>query len=158
MFDFNLTELKTSFIGNEGHEWYPRVDCRVIMEYERGNGEGLIQSVMEVLTLVVEAEESGKPTDFFKAFGKIFPSITVLSRFLYAGCQSGPNEPPLDNNGAELTAEEFTSRIGSKEFIPAMLCAASCLIKFFPKVEDTLEVHKMQSRAEEEKEGSDPTE
>lgn len=154
------TKARPSFTDSKGRLWCPRVDCRVVMEFERSTGRGLFQDVFEALSASGPVNDEKalafSQIQIAKIGMRIFGHVGNIMLILYEGCRPSPGgEPeafvPTDPmmKREKVSYADFCSSVGQEQIGAAMLTAIKALLDFFP------DLSKEQQKEEAEVEAED---
>jgi len=103
------------FTDAKGRVWSPRVDCRVIAEFEKYLGVGVFEVLFGAMA-DADSKSDGQP-------GRCPGTV-------YA------DDGEHHDAGAPVGFAEFQSAIGKDEVNAAMLAALNSLFEFFPQLDD----------------------
>ena len=150
-------EQPVSFVDARGRTWTPRMDCRVVLSFERKAGVGLFETVFEVMGETADGQsqrqsmrskrdqERSAKTEvartqqvIMQLASKLFGKMDSLMHLLYEGCRpmGRPSESP-EWKGSSVAYADFCAAIGKAEISAAMSVAIVSLFNFFPELEET---------------------
>ena len=143
------------FLDAKGRVWSPRIDCRVMDEFERHIGVGVFEAVFNAL-LSQKAPKKGKEPDpktgqklVLELSRALFGRVGSLTFLLYEACRPGgdpslsprahfadPDEAPEGAEGQDVDYSDFRASIGKGQVNQAMMVALNALFDFFPELDE----------------------
>jgi hypothetical protein len=141
------------FVDAKGRVWSPRIDCRVMDEFERHIGVGVFEAIFNAL-LGQKDKKGGKQTGsgqrlVLELSRALFGRVGSLTFLLYEGCRQGgdsakspvahyadPDEAPEGLEGNVVDYSDFRASIGKDQVNSAMMVALNVLFEFFPQLEE----------------------
>jgi hypothetical protein len=144
------------FLDAKGRVWSPRIDCRVMDEFERHIGVGVFEAVFNALLSQKTPTKKGKQPDattgqklVLELSRAIFGRVGSLTFLLYEACRpagnpalspcahyADPDSAPEGTEGKEVDYSDFRASIGKEQVNAAMMVALNALFDFFPELDE----------------------